>query len=44
MAPECIGYKLQEGDDVQGTGLRSGGFAVEEKIEEFEADRVPLSV
>lgn len=35
---------MQQGDDVAGAELRPGGFAVEEEVEEFEADGVALEV
>lgn len=44
MTPENGGYELEEGDDVKGTGLCAWRFAVEEEIEEFEADGVALDV
>lgn len=44
MSPENGGYELQEGDDVEGSGLGSGGLAVEEEVEEFEAYWVALNV
>lgn len=44
MPPEDGGYELEEGDYVEGAGLGSGRFAVEEEVEEFEADRVTLYV
>lgn len=44
MFPENSGDELEEGDNVEGTGLGARGFAVEEEIEEFEAYGVTLDV
>jgi hypothetical protein len=35
---------LEEGDDVEGPELRARRLAVEEEVEELEADRVALDV
>lgn len=35
---------MEEGDDVAGTELRAGRFAVQEEVEEFEADGVALEI
>lgn len=44
MFPEYVSDELQQGDDVQRPRLRARGFAVEEEVEEFKADRVALSI
>ena len=44
MFPNDGGDELEEGDYVEGTGLGARGLAVEEEVEEFETDRVALSV
>lgn len=44
MAPKDSGDELQEGDDVERADLGARGFAVEEEVEELEADRVALDV
>ena len=44
MFPEDGGDELEEGDDVEGTGLGARGFAVEEEVEELEANGVALDV
>lgn len=45
MAPERGGDELEEGEDAggaRGQGGRGGGGAVEEEVEEAEAERVAL--
>ena len=44
MFPEYGGDELKQGYDVQWTGLRARGFAVEEEVEEFETDWMTLSI
>lgn len=44
MAPESRGYELEEGDDVEGAELGAGWLAVQEEVEEFEADGVALDI
>lgn len=44
MPPEGCGDELQEGDDVQRSGLRAGGLAVEEEVEKLKADGVALNI
>jgi hypothetical protein len=44
MFPEYGGNELEESDYVEWTGLCAGRLAVEEEVEEFETDRVSLSI
>ncbi len=44
MSPEDGSDELEEGDDVEGTGLCPWGFAVEEEIEKLQAYRVTLDI
>jgi hypothetical protein len=44
VAPEDGGDELQEGDDVEGADLGACGLAVEEEVEELQADGVALDV
>ncbi len=44
MPPEHRGDELQERDDVLRPGLRARGFAVEQEVQEAEADGVALGV
>lgn len=44
MPPEDCSDELEEGDDVEGSGLRARGLAVEEEVEEFEAYGVALNI
>jgi hypothetical protein len=44
VGPEVDFDEVQEGDDRQRSGLGACGFAVEEEVEEFEADGVALRV
>lgn len=44
MTPENGGYELEEGDDIKGSGLCTWWLAVEQEIEEFEADGMTLDI
>ena len=44
MFPKDGGDELEKGDYVEGAGLGTRGLAVEEEVEEFETDRMALSV
>ncbi|KAI1010395.1 hypothetical protein LB503_005090 [Fusarium chuoi] len=44
VLPDILLYEVEEGNDAEWSGLRTRWFAEEEKIEEFEADRVALKI
>jgi hypothetical protein len=44
VLPDVLLDEVEEGDDREGPLLRARGFAVEEEVEELEADGVPLGV
>lgn len=44
VLPDVLLDEVEEGDDGQGTELCAWGFAVEEEVEEFEADGMALEV
>ena len=44
MSPEDGGDELQEGNDVEGADLGARRLAVEEEVEELEANGVALDV
>lgn len=44
MPPENGGYELEESDDVEGSGLGSWWFAVEEEIKEFKTYGMTLDI
>jgi len=44
MSPEDGSNELQEGDDVEGPNLGARGLAVEEEVEELQADGMALNV
>ena len=44
MAPKDCGDELEERDYVEWSSLRTGWFAIEEEVEELEADWVPLDI
>ena len=44
VLPHVLLDKVQEGDDCEGPGLRAGRLAVEEEVEELEADGVALKI
>jgi hypothetical protein len=44
VPPEDCGDELEQGDDVEGSGLRAGGLAVEEEVEQLEAYGMALDI
>lgn len=44
VLPDDVGDELEQGDDVQWTGLCAWGLAVEQEVEELETDGMALSV
>lgn len=44
MSPENSGYELEESYDVEGSGLCSRWFAVEQEIKKFETYGMTLDI